>query len=351
MTVEALAEGIVRIAVARDDLGDPRDLDPARPRSARLHADRLRRRRAHARPGAGRGDRHSARARAAPSRQLLGARPAGLATIKHDDVRTRVGPLRERLAVAGDCSRRWRRAARRQLELEGFSPAQQRLLRSLDLRYRGQAFELNVALGEAGDERAGARRDRGRVPPPAPGGVRPRRTPTPPIELVNARLTAYGLVAKPAGRALPEPRSVARRRAGRAPAGVVRRARRTTARCGSASGCPSGARAAGPGASSRSSAPPPSCRPGWRGGVDEHGNLRFEREGRRDRSHHAGGGPRGVRVDRARDAGDARAHRVLVHPLRGRGLLLRPHGRRRADRGHVQGRRTIRCTSCRSAGR
>ena len=44
-----------------------------------------------------------------------------------------------------------------------------------------------------------------------------------------------------------------------------------------------------------------------------------------------------LRVDRARDARHARAHRLLVHPLRGRGLLLRAHGRRRPDRGHVQG--------------
>src|SRR4030095_9963418 len=61
-----------------DDLGDPRDLDPARARSARLHVDRLRGRRAHARPRPGPGARDPARAGTPPSRQLLGARASRL---------------------------------------------------------------------------------------------------------------------------------------------------------------------------------------------------------------------------------------------------------------------------------
>src|SRR3989454_580165 len=72
--------------------------------------------------------------------------------IKHDDVRTRVGPLRERLTVAGALFAEMERAAGHQLELEGFTAHHQRILRSLDLRYRGQAFELNVAVGDAGPD-------------------------------------------------------------------------------------------------------------------------------------------------------------------------------------------------------
>src|SRR6266446_6339241 len=60
------------------DLGDPRDLHPARPRPARLHLGRLRRRRTHARTRAGRRDRHPACAGPASPRQLLGAGPARL---------------------------------------------------------------------------------------------------------------------------------------------------------------------------------------------------------------------------------------------------------------------------------
>jgi N-methylhydantoinase A len=119
--------------------------------------------------------------------------------IKHDDVRTRVGPLRERLSLLGQLFAEMEGTARRQLELEGFAGTQQRLARSLDLRYRGQAFELNVRLGEeptglAPDaiEAAFHRQHR-----EAYGHVNPEAT----IELVNARLTAYGLVPKPS----PEP--------------------------------------------------------------------------------------------------------------------------------------------------
>src|SRR4029453_13612095 len=52
--------------------------------------------------------------------------------------------------VAGELFAEMERAARHQLELEGFQPAQQKLLHSLDLRYKSQAFELNVDLGEGG---------------------------------------------------------------------------------------------------------------------------------------------------------------------------------------------------------
>src|SRR5687767_146631 len=113
--------------------------------------------------------------------------------IKHDDVRTRVGPLREQLTVLGALFEEMTTAAQRQLELEGFATAQQRLVRSVDVRYYGQAFELNVAVGDTlaveaieADFHAQHRLTYGHANLEAP------------VELVNARLVAYGLVPKPA---------------------------------------------------------------------------------------------------------------------------------------------------------
>src|SRR4030095_6053004 len=115
--------------------------------------------------------------------------------IKHDDVRTRVGVLRDqepRLAALFP----WRAGpARRQLEIEGFAPEQQRLRRSLDLRYRGQAFELNVAVGSADaplPEVEASEADLHRRHKASYGHANLDAT----IELVNARLVAYGVVPK-----------------------------------------------------------------------------------------------------------------------------------------------------------
>ena len=78
--------------------------------------------------------------------------------------------------------------ARRRLEHEGFAPAQQRLVRSVDVRYRGQAFELNVGVDETlavetieADFHRQHRATYGHANPEAV------------VELVNARLIAYGL--------------------------------------------------------------------------------------------------------------------------------------------------------------
>src|SRR5712692_6758987 len=149
MTAEALAEGIVTIAVARmtsaiREISIQRGHDP---RDFTLIAY------------GGAGPMHAlALAQEIGIPRVLVPRHPGnfsalgllASDIKHDDVRTRVGPLRERLTVAGELFAEMERAARHQLELEGFATPQQRILRSLDLRYRGQAFELNVALGAAG---------------------------------------------------------------------------------------------------------------------------------------------------------------------------------------------------------
>jgi len=194
--------------------------------------------------------------------------------IKHDDVRTRVGPLRERLTVAGELFAEMERAARHQLELEGFAAPQQRTLRSLDLRYRGQAFELNVAIGADGlaldaIEAAFYRQHLAAYGHASPDGA---------IELVNARLTAYGLVPKPSGEryrsavASIDDALVARRpvwfdaaphdcpvwERERLPERAVLRGPAVVEEFGATTVVP----------------------PGWHGVIDEHGNLRFERETR-----------------------------------------------------------------------
>ena len=190
--------------------------------------------------------------------------------IKHDDVRTRVGPLRERLATLGGLFDEMSAAARRQLEIEGFAPEQQRLRRSLDLRYRGQAFELNVSVDddlelsviEAAFHRAHE----------ATYGHANRDAT---IELVNARLVAYGVVPKPAA----EPyRSVTRTM----DEALVERRRVWFE--GVAQECPvwerdrlpEGATLSGPAIIEEFGATTVVL-PGWRGALDAHGNIRLEK--------------------------------------------------------------------------
>jgi N-methylhydantoinase A len=201
------------------------------------------------------------------------------ADIKHDDVRTRVGPLRERLPALRDAFAEMEAAARLQFEREGFAPEQQRLLRSLDLRYRGQAFELNLGIGEPpGDGallpvdriEADFHRHHGEIY----GHSNPRAT----VELVNARLTAYGVVPKPAA---------ARHAAPGAPPEAALVERRPVWFGGRAHDCPvwdrdrlpGGIELAGPAIVEEFGATTV-VPPGWRGRADDHGNLRFERESR-----------------------------------------------------------------------
>jgi len=76
------------------------------------------------------------------------------------------------------------------LRSEGVAPGQVRLVRRLDMRYQGQAYELSVpyrgSLEEAVEEFH--RLHEGRY------GF---SLPDTPVQVVNARLTAYGFVAKP----------------------------------------------------------------------------------------------------------------------------------------------------------
>jgi N-methylhydantoinase A len=273
LTTEALAEGIVRIAVARmtsaiREISIQRGYDP---RDFTLIAF------------GGAGPMHAlAMAEEIGIPRVLVPRHPGnfsalgvlASDIKHDDVRTRVGALRDQLSLLGGLFDEMGSAARRQLELEGFAPEQQRLRRSLDLRYRGQAFELNVSVGHDGEalpaldaiEAAFHRHHE------AMYGHANRDAM---IELVNARLAAFGMVPKPA----PEPyRSVT------TSIDDALIERRRVWFSGSALACPvwerdrlpERAELVGPAVIEEFGATTVVL-PGWRGALDDHGNLRLVR--------------------------------------------------------------------------
>jgi N-methylhydantoinase A len=265
---EALAEGIVRIAVARMTSAireisiqrghDPRDFTlvafgGAGPMHALALADEM-----------------------GIPRVLVPRHPGNFSAlgllasdVKHDEVRTRVGPLRARWPALAEIFAGMETGTRRQLELEGFPEDRQRMRRSLDLRYRSQAFELNVELGGetlAEVEAAFHRRHR---------AAYGHADATAEIELVNARLSAYGVVARPAAEryrspsvsleaALVERRPV--RFDGVLHDGPVWERERL----------PADVELAGPAIVEEFGATTV-VPPGWRGRVDAHGNLRFER--------------------------------------------------------------------------
>jgi N-methylhydantoinase A len=278
LTVEKLAEGIVTIAVARMTSAireislqrghDPRDFTLiAFGGAGPMHALAL------------------AEAMGIPS-VLVPRHPGNFSAlgllasdIKHDDVRTRVGPLRERMAVIHELFTEMEGAARRQLELEGFPADQQRLLRSLDLRYRSQAFELNVAVGDvmvpeimAPDALEAVEAAFHRQHLEMYGHADPGAT----IEVVNARLAAYGQVPKP---------STERHTTATTSLDAALVERRTVWFDDAPRDCPVWERERLP---ARALLPGPAIveefgattviPPGWRGAVDEQGSLRFDRE-------------------------------------------------------------------------
>jgi N-methylhydantoinase A len=263
--VEALAEGIVRIAVARMTSAireisiqrghDPRDFTlvafgGAGPMHALALADEI-----------------------GIPRVLVPRHPGNFSAlgllasdIKHDDVRTRVGPLRARWPLLAALFAEMEAGARRQLALEGFGPAAQRMRRSLDLRYRSQAFELNLEVGDeplAEVEAAFHARHRAAYGHADPGAV---------VELVNARLSAYGVVARPASERH------------QAAAGEALIERRPVWFDGVRHDCPvwererlpENAEVGGPAIVEEFGATTV-VPPGWRGSVDAHGNLRLAR--------------------------------------------------------------------------
>src|SRR5262249_53817802 len=126
--VEALAEGIVRIAVARmtsaiREISIQRGHDP---RDFTLIAF----------GGAGPMPPPALAEEIGIPRVLVPRHPGNFSAmgllasdIKHDDVRTRVGLLSERAALLPALYAEMEAAARRRLELEGFAPAEQQLRR------------------------------------------------------------------------------------------------------------------------------------------------------------------------------------------------------------------------------
>jgi len=195
MSVESLADGIARIAVARMTSSireisiarghDPRDFTlvafgGAGPMHAALIAEDL-----------------------GIPRVLVPEHPGNFSAlgllvsdVKHDDARTRVGLLQAQRDAIGDALAEMAAAAVERLDTDGFDAADRRLEAALDLRYVGQAFELAVPLG-AGPLDLGAiardfhERHLATYGHADPGGD---------VELVNVRLTARGVVDKPAPR-------------------------------------------------------------------------------------------------------------------------------------------------------
>jgi N-methylhydantoinase A len=190
------------------------------------------------------------------------------ADVRHDFVKTRLALQRD--LPAGEAERLFEeleKQARAQLATEGFKGERIRLERSADIRYAGQAWEVNVPL-----------------PTPAPEGAALRKrfdaayaaiyghqgAPDEEIQLVRLRLSAFGVIDKPKLATVPDD-------TGAQPFTV-----RSVYFEGAFQACPvwdrgnlgRGARIAGPAIveefGSTTVVPP-----GWDGVVDEFGNLVF----------------------------------------------------------------------------
>ena len=154
---------------------DPRDLRAARPRSARLHADGVRRRRAAACRAAGQGARDRPRPGAAQSRHPVRHGPAADRPARR--LRRPRGCARSRLRhcpTIADAFRDLARAGRAWFEQEGIAPAARRITRTVDMRYEGQNYELPVPLPEGAIGAASSTRWP-RASPPRISAVRLRR--------------------------------------------------------------------------------------------------------------------------------------------------------------------------------
>jgi N-methylhydantoinase A len=196
--VEALAEGIVRIAVARMTSSireitiarghDPRDFTlvaygGAGPMHAALIAEEL-----------------------AIPRVLVPRHPGNFSAlgllvsdVKHDDVRTRIGLLGDQRGAIEAALGEMKSAGAERLTAEGFGQLDQRLEATLDLRYLGQAFELTVSLPPGVLDLDAIAREFHERHLATYGYANPGGT----VELVNVRLTARGVVDKPPPRHAP----------------------------------------------------------------------------------------------------------------------------------------------------
>jgi N-methylhydantoinase A len=195
MDVEALAAGIVRIAVARMTSSireisiarghDPRDFTlvafgGAGPMHAALIADEL-----------------------AIPRVLIPEHPGNFSAlgllvtdVKHDDARTRVGLLNQAGPAIAAAFEEMEASALDRLAADGFAAADRQIDRALDLRYLGQAFELTVPLSPGALDLEAIARDFHERHLAAYGHDDPAGE----VELVNVRIAARGVVDKPTGR-------------------------------------------------------------------------------------------------------------------------------------------------------
>jgi N-methylhydantoinase A len=204
--VEALAEGIVRIAVARMT-SSIREISIARghdPRDFTLVAF------------GGAGPMHAAfiAEELAIPRVLVPRHPGNFSAlgllvsdVKHDDARTRVGPLADQRTVIAAAFAEMEGAAVARLEAEGFGASARRIDRSLDLRYLGQAFELSVPVATGALDVDALTREFHARHLSTYGHADPAGA----VELVTVRIAARGVVEKPAPSRLGEPDGARRR--------------------------------------------------------------------------------------------------------------------------------------------
>ncbi|MBI4611466.1 MAG: hydantoinase/oxoprolinase family protein [Candidatus Rokubacteria bacterium] len=114
--------------------------------------------------------------------------------IRHDDVRTRIGRLEDLgLGTIMTVFQEMRAAAAARLREEGFRPGEMSFDFSLDLRYLGQAFELNVPVALETMSLASIARDFHARHLKTYGHADEQGT----VEVVNLRLSAFGAVPKP----------------------------------------------------------------------------------------------------------------------------------------------------------
>jgi N-methylhydantoinase A len=117
-----------------------------------------------------------------------------VADVRLDAVKTRVVRTAD-LAFdeVGDVLRELRADTRAQLAAEGFADAAMRFEASLDMRYVGQAFELDVAIDDTCTSMTDVERAFR-----AAHEARYSHATEDPVEIVTFRVAAYGLVPKPA---------------------------------------------------------------------------------------------------------------------------------------------------------
>jgi N-methylhydantoinase A len=117
------------------------------------------------------------------------------ADVRHDFVRTRVKPLQELSpdTLAADFAEMSQQAVET-LEREGVAPDKRLSTASVDLRYQGQNYELNLpfAVEDISEAAFAALAERFHTEHDRVYGY---RLPSRPVQLVNLRLTAIGRVA------------------------------------------------------------------------------------------------------------------------------------------------------------